>query len=61
MDKLMGRGGVGKGYLRTRGLTVEAHDEWTPIITWHAPAIETLVHDIFQPLDFREVTKDLTH
>jgi hypothetical protein len=67
MDKPMGHGGVGSGSLRIRGLTVEALDEWTPMIIWHVPAMvllcsgnETLVRDIFKPLDLREVMKNLT-
>ncbi len=54
MDKPMEHGGVGGGSLRRRDLTVEALDEWTPMITWHVPAMvlpcsgnETLVRDIF--------------
>ncbi len=68
MDKPMGCGEVDGGSLKTRDLTVKAHDEWTPIITWLAPAIvlpcsgnEMSVCDIFQPLNLREVTRGLTN
>ncbi len=39
MDKPIRHGGVGHGSLRRRGSTVEALDEWTPMITWHVPAM----------------------
>jgi hypothetical protein len=53
--------------LRRRGSTVEALDEWTPMMTWHVPAMvsscsgnEMSVWDIFQPFGLKEVMKDLT-
>ncbi len=68
MDKLIGRVEVGGGSLRKMGSTINVQDVCTPISTWHAPAIvspwsgyETSEQVILQPLDLREVTKDVTH
>ncbi len=68
MDKPMGRVGVGGDSLRKMGLTIDAHNVCTPISTWHAPAMvlpwsgyETSERVILQPLDMRQVMKDLMH
>ena len=67
-DKPIGRGRDGGGGLRVRGSTVDAHEEWMPIMIHHELEIVSpwvgnvvLVEDRHQPVDLSEVVNDLTH
>ncbi len=54
--------------MRVSGSTVDAHEEWMPIMIRHELAIVSpwvgnvvLVEDRHQPVDLSEVVNDLTH
>ena len=67
-DKPIGRGRDGGGDLRVSGSTVDAHEEWMPIMIQHEhkivlPWVENvvLVEDRHHPVDLSEVMNNLTH
>ena len=67
-DKPRGRGRDGGGGLRRSGSTIDAHEEWMPIMIRHELEIVSpwvgnavSVEDRHQPVDLSDVENDLTH
>ncbi len=67
-DKPRGRGRDGGGVLKLSCSTVDAYEEWMPIMIRHeleivSPCVGNVVsvEERHQPLDFSEVVNDLTH
>ena len=68
IDKPRGRGRDGGGGLRRSGSTIDAHEEWMPIMIRHELEIvkpwvgnAVSVEDMHQPVDLSDVANDLTH
>jgi hypothetical protein len=67
-DKPRGRGRDGGGGLRISGSTIDAHEEWMPIMIRHeleivSPWVGNVVsvEERHQPVDLSDVENDLTH